>query len=63
MQKKGKKVQPSTQQWCEENTAAYRASAPPTRWPTQRANDRDKDHLDGQLTTRAPTLAARVLHR
>ena len=39
------------QQWSEENTAAYMGSPPLTGWSRQRANDRYKDHLDGQLTT------------
>ena len=37
------------QQWSEENTAAYKGSPPPNRLSTQRANDRYKDRLDGQL--------------
>ena len=39
------------QQWSEEDNAMYMGSPPPIwRW-TQRANDRYKDLLDGQLTS------------
>ena len=42
--------QPGPQQWSEGNTAAYIGFPPPNRLSTQRASDRYKDHLDGQLT-------------
>ena len=45
-----KNNRPGSERWSEENTAAYMGSPPPTRRSRQSANDRYKDHLDGQLT-------------
>ena len=50
-----KKDQPGPRKWSKENTATYILSAPPARLSTQRANDRYKDHLNGQLTKPLPT--------
>ena len=57
VQKFGQKRPIKPSQRSQENTAAYMEYQPPTRWSRQRANDRYKDHLDGQLTRGLPTLS------
>ena len=37
---------------CLKKTLPFLVSPPPTRWTTQRANDRYKDHLYGQFTNK-----------